>query len=86
MCYSEKMEMIKNILLVVLLSSFATVVTADEEKTIAPKSVVDETITLCKQYATEDAVAEDKLNEYMLTCVNDELDDSDYQKIPKLPD
>ena len=78
--------MIKKILLAVLFSSFATIVTANEEKPIAPESVVDEAVTLCKLYATEDAVAEYELKAYMLDCVNVELEGEGYQKLTELPD
>ncbi len=39
----------------------------------------------CKNDAAEDEVTTSEMNDYLLTCINDELEASDYQTIKVLP-
>ncbi|WP_196139983.1 hypothetical protein [Aliikangiella sp. G2MR2-5] len=55
-----------------------------DERPVAPKSLVEETATLCKEYAKEDGVAEEELAKYLLSCVNDELEEQGYQPLETL--
>jgi hypothetical protein len=60
------------------------VLQAEEELPEAPRAVLDSIISNCRDYAIEDEVAAEQLNEYLLTCVNQELSDLEYRQLAKL--
>ena len=51
----------------------------------APADYVLGLLRLCKSYATDDLVLEVDMTNYLLTCINDELEESDYKVIKALP-
>ncbi|TQV77408.1 hypothetical protein FLL45_05540 [Aliikangiella marina] len=61
-------------------------VTATGSGQPAPKEVLDEYIETCKEYALEDGVTAERLEVYMLECVNEDLEANDYQRIDKIDD
>ena len=65
----------------VVLASFSCV--AGEQK-VASKDAIDAAVSLCKGYATEDGVSSDELASYLLSCVNDELEQQGYQAVAKI--
>ncbi|MEE4246693.1 MAG: hypothetical protein V2I33_14880 [Kangiellaceae bacterium] len=66
---------------ILLLSSYSF---AANDLPVAPKEVIKEYLTLCKQYAKEDEVEAAEMKAYLLECVNSELEDNGYQPIKKL--
>jgi hypothetical protein len=71
--------------LLTLTSPLAYSEEADSEKLEAPKSYVINLLIQCKDYAVEDEVSKEDMNKYLLTCINDELEMSDYKLITALP-
>ncbi len=53
--------------------------------TDAPKDFIEQSIADCKTYAVEDEVPADEVENYLLVCVNDELEANDYNKLEMLP-
>lgn len=58
---------------------------AVSEKLEASKSYVISLLMQCKDYAVEDEVTKEDMNKYLLACINDELEMSDYKHITALP-
>ena len=50
----------------------------------APKEYIDSAIIDCKEYALEDAIDQAKMKEYLLECVNGELEGQGFNKLDKL--
>ncbi|MFT5757686.1 MAG: hypothetical protein ACI9LM_002422 [Alteromonadaceae bacterium] len=73
----------KLILLVVLFSVFLNTSFAGELP-IAPALVLKEAIDSCKEWAQEDEVAEPEMYNYVLSCVNEELTDKQFQTVSKI--
>ena len=62
------------------------VVCADDDDTpVASASDVKQLISVCKQMAVEDEIVKEELNEYLLDCVNDQLNEMGYRRIEALP-
>jgi len=57
---------------------------ADEDKPAAPQSVIDEAKAVCEKYAQEDNVPADDLKNFLMECVNEELDAQGYKKVDSL--
>lgn len=71
--------------LLVLLSNMSY---SEEEKPVledAPKSYLLSLLSDCNEYATQEEVGADKLNAYLLQCINEELEASYYKSISALP-
>lgn len=68
---------------VIILGLTSLTLTADDLPD-APKVLLDLTINECKEYAAEDGVGQEKMKEYLLECVNSELEDQGYKKVDKL--
>jgi hypothetical protein len=51
----------------------------------APSSYILNLLTECKEYATQDEIASENLNTYLLQCINEELEASSYKLISSLP-
>jgi hypothetical protein len=69
---------------IALLLAVSFNVFSDEELPKASKDVINQFIELCKQYAEQDEVDKNERKQYMLECVNAELEENGYQKIDKL--
>ena len=76
--------MLKKMVIALVLSFSAATAWAYDDKPAAPKDVVDSIVEQCKQYASEDGVKAEDMDSYVLSCVNDELDDQGYAKVDKL--
>jgi hypothetical protein len=59
--------------------------TENEELPEASMKLIKELKAECKEYAVEDAVPEETLNQYLLECVNADLDSGGYRMLKKLP-
>ncbi|MCL1076259.1 hypothetical protein [Shewanella dokdonensis] len=70
-------------LLAAMLVTF--VVMADDEP-LPQASVADikELVQVCRQMATEDEVSKAELQDYLLDCVNDQLNEMGYQQVKSL--
>jgi hypothetical protein len=51
----------------------------------APSDYVMSLLRLCKDYAIEDETTKTDMNNFLLTCINDELEESDYKPVKTLP-
>lgn len=56
----------------------------DENLPKAPSQVLAELRKECKDFAAEDAIPTDTLKQYLLNCVNEELDNMNYRMIKQL--
>jgi hypothetical protein len=63
------------------------VLAVDEEKALpqASETDVQQLLQACLQMADEDAVPVEERQEYLLTCVNDQLYEMGYQPLESLP-
>lgn len=79
----------KKTLLVLATLCLTSNITYSEEVEIerleADKEYVMSLFMRCKDDATEDEVEDSDMTDYLLTCINDELDMSDYLPIKVLP-
>ncbi|MFT7006937.1 MAG: hypothetical protein ACJAXJ_001445 [Colwellia sp.] len=51
----------------------------------APSDYVMSLLRLCKDYAIEDETTKIDMDNFLLTCINDELEESDYKSVKVLP-
>lgn len=58
---------------------------SEPEKMEADPAYVLSLLRLCKGYAQDDGVTAPDMKSYLLTCINDELEDGDYKLITVLP-
>jgi len=70
--------------LIALLLSISGYAVSSEQA--APAELISETLETCKQYAIEDGVPQDDLNNYLLDCVNEELEANGYLRIESIDD
>lgn len=78
----------KKTLAFTLLVLFSNISYSEEEKPVledAPKSYLLSLLSECNEYATQEEVAEQNLNTYLLQCINEELEASYYKPINVLP-
>lgn len=78
----------KKTLAITLLVLFSNMSYSEEEKPVledAPKSYLLSLLSDCNEYATQEEVGADKLNAYLLQCINEELEASYYKSISALP-
>jgi len=78
----------KTILLLTLLTLFSKSAYSEEaesELIEAPEEYTISLLRLCKDYAQEDEISQSAINAYLLICINDELESSDYKTIKVLP-
>lgn len=77
----------KIITLITVLALASTSLFANEgmELEDAPQTVIATAIEQCEAYASEDNIEAEDLKDYMLLCVNEELDAEGYKKITSLP-
>ncbi len=68
-----------------LSSTFAYSEETEPELMEASQEYVIALLVMCKSYAQEDEVPKDGMQNYLLTCINDELADSFYKPITVLP-
>jgi hypothetical protein len=73
------------IALLTLSSNLAYSEDVKPEKMEADAKYVMSLLIQCKDYAQEDEVTQSDMNKYLLTCINDELEFSDYKHIKVLP-
>ncbi|MCD8475430.1 MAG: hypothetical protein LRY40_01535 [Shewanella fodinae] len=66
-----------------MLVSFS-VMAEDEPLPQASVADIKELIQVCRQMATEDEVSKAELADYLLDCVNDQLNEMGYQRIESL--
>ena len=71
--------------LLTLTSNFAYSEENEQEKMEADEGYVIGLLRLCKSYAQDDEVAQTAMNTFLLTCINDELEEGDYKLINVLP-
>ena len=71
--------------LLTLTSNFVYSEENEAEKMVADEAYVMSLFRLCKGYAQDDEVAQTDMNSYLLTCINDELEEGDYKLINVLP-
>lgn len=82
----EKMKKIMLVLtLLILTSNFAYSEENEQEKMEADEAYVTSLLRLCKGYAQDDEDAHTAMNAYLLTCINDELEEAYYKSIIVLP-
>ena len=78
----------KNILVISMLALFSQFIVAEEvtpSLTKASTEYVFKLLDECKEYAVEDEIANEYLANYLLVCVNDELESGDYLSLESLP-
>lgn len=79
----------KNIILVLALFTLSSNLAYSEEneaeKMEADEGYVMSLVRLCKGIAQDDEVSQTAMNTYLLTCINDELEEGDYKLINVLP-
>lgn len=71
-----------------ILALTSNVAYSDENEatlTAAPNDFVIATLEACKSYATEDETPAAEMTQYLLACINDELEMNDYKAITSLP-
>ncbi|MCH1920145.1 hypothetical protein L9G15_11960 [Shewanella sp. A3A] len=61
------------------------VVSADDELPAASAADVKQLVQVCRQMAIEDEITKDELDEYLLDCVNDQLNEMGYRAVDALP-
>lgn len=57
----------------------------ESERMEAPSDYVISLLSLCKDYAAEEEVEKADTDKFLLICINDELEESDYKPINSLP-
>jgi hypothetical protein len=77
----------KIILIMAILATFSSAVFSEEEYTLseAPQEDVLSILESCKEIASADDVDSTMLTDFLLTCVNDDLDLFGFQSIQTLP-
>jgi hypothetical protein len=78
----------KKILAFTLLALFTNIAYSqdnDSDLEEAPSSYLLNLLTECQEYATQDEIALENLNTYLLQCINEELEASSYKLISTLP-
>jgi hypothetical protein len=75
----------KNYGLIIILTLIPTFSYSEISLQDASKDYILNLFELCKAYAEEDRIAVDKVNNYVLTCINDELKEDYYNSINSLP-
>ena len=78
----------KKTLAFTLLVLFSNMSYSEEEKPVledAPKTYLLSLLADCNEYATQEEVDADKLNAYLLQCINEVLEASYYKPISTLP-
>ncbi|WP_417763269.1 hypothetical protein [Shewanella sp.] len=60
-------------------------VSADDELPEASAADVQQLVQVCRQMAVEDEITKEELSEYLLDCVNDQLNEMGYHQIDALP-
>ena len=78
----------KKIIAFTLLVLFNNIAFSEEEKESldeAPKSYLVNLLSECKEYASQEDIAAENLNTYLLACINEELEASYYKLITTLP-
>lgn len=73
------------IALLTLSSNLAYSEDFEPEKMEADAEYVMSLLRLCKGYAQDDEVDQAAMNSFLLTCINDELEEGDYKLITVLP-
>ncbi|KFZ36101.1 hypothetical protein HR45_18215 [Shewanella mangrovi] len=72
-------------LLSVLLLASPLVLADDEPLPEASAADVKQLLQVCKQMAVEDEILKEELPEYLLDCVNDQLNEMGYRRLESLP-
>lgn len=75
----------KALLGLALLVASGVVCADDDEAPVASASEVKQLVGVCKQMAVEDEIVKEELNDYLLDCVNDQLNEMGYRRIETLP-
>lgn len=57
-----------------------------DDRDVAPPDLIEELKVYCQEVATEDGTDDKPLPEFLLECINEELESEDYQPITKLPE
>ena len=81
----KKLIVVLTLALITLSSNLAYSEDAEPEKMEADEEYVMSLLTLCKGYAQDDGVEKSAMNSFILTCINDELEEGDYKLITVLP-
>jgi hypothetical protein len=81
----KKLIAVLTLTLFTLSSNFAYSIDAEPEKMKADAGYVMGLLMLCKDYAQDEQVAQAAMNSFLLTCINDELEEADYKFITVLP-
>jgi hypothetical protein len=81
----KKLITVLTIALLTLSSNLAYSEDSEPEKMEADAEYVMSLLRLCKGYAQDDGVEKLAMNSYLLTCINDELEEADYKLITVLP-
>jgi hypothetical protein len=81
----KKLIAVLTLTLLTLSSNFAYSEDSEPEKMEADAEYVMSLLRLCKGYAQDDGVEKASMNSYLLTCINDELEEADYKLITALP-
>lgn len=72
--------------LIILLLGFSTVFSAlADDKAVADQETLMELKEYCEEIAADEGTDGLSLPEYLLQCINDELEDEGYQAITTLP-
>jgi citrate synthase len=83
-------NIMKNIILVLTLltlsSNLAYSEEVEPELMEASQEYVINLLSMCKGYAQEDEVSKSEMENYLVTCINDELAESSYKAITVLPE
>lgn len=79
------MNKLNTILLLAALSAPAFANANDAATEEASVGYIQSVLVACKEYAVEDEVDADSLNDYLLQCVNDDLEENEFKKIAELP-
>jgi hypothetical protein len=88
MLMRKRIRMKKLILVLALLTLTSNTAHSEAVEPVlldAPHDYVMSLLSQCKDYAIEDEVVKADMNGYLLTCINDELQESDYKTIKVLP-
>ena len=81
----KKLIVVLTLALITLSSNFANSEDAEPEKMEADTAYVMSLLRLCKGYAQDDEVEQATMNSFLLTCINDELEEGDYKLITVIP-
>jgi len=81
----KKLIVVLTLTLSMLFSYSAFSEEVEYEKLDADADYVMSLLRLCKGYAQDDQITTSEMNSYLLTCINDELEEADYKLITVLP-